>query len=374
MSDKKLQFFIFFNIFFLAIIVNSIPPLMTTLQDNYSLTIGFSSFLPLARTIGNMSVSIIGAFIIAILGLRNSLLLGIIFEILGVFLFIISKDIYTLIFSMFFIGASMGQTILSLISMFDHLPEEFQKYGLLHAFFGFGGITGPLIISFILRNNINYKFPFYIYEFVFLFIFFFIILKKVPENVKYKAFKFTEALSVLKNKFIIYILVIFIMYSGVEIGAVTWAGNLFTDQFNIPKDSASIFISLFWVFFTIGRLLTDTLYKKFNFTLTTIFSLFSAITLIIMISIKSFSPYAFSILGIMLGPIFPVTQKFLNSHLSHREVGLVSGIVSLSIGIGASIITTLMGFVGDFSILYSYLIPITGLLIVFIFSIMVRKL
>ncbi|WP_129409728.1 hypothetical protein [Marinitoga lauensis] len=101
MTHKNEQRLIFFTIFFLAIVVNSIPPLMTTLQSNYSISIGISSFIPLSRTIGNIIVSIVGAFVIAILGLRSSILIGLGFEIIGIILFIYSYNVYILIISMF---------------------------------------------------------------------------------------------------------------------------------------------------------------------------------------------------------------------------------------------------------------------------------
>ncbi|WGS64378.1 MFS transporter [Marinitoga aeolica] len=374
MTHKNEQRLIFITIFFLAIIVNSIPPLMTTLQSNYSISIGISSFIPLSRTVGNIIVSIIGAFIIAILGLRNSILIGLGFEIIGIILFIFSYNVYILIISMFFIGASMGQTILSLISMFDHLPEKYQKYGLLHAFFGFGGIVGPLVISYILKNKLNYKLPFYFYLVTFLFIFLFMVIKKSPENVKYRAFNFLEAFGVLRKKFVLYMITIFILYSGSEIGIVTWSSNLFYNHFHYSKEYASIFISMFWVFFTIGRVLTDFLYNKLKVKITLISALFSAGALSSIFFLGNYSPYIFSFLGILLGPIFPATQKYLNSNLSHREVGLVSGMVSVGIGFGAASITTTMGFIGDYSIIYSYLIPIISFVLVSIISIKVIKL
>ncbi|WP_129409725.1 hypothetical protein [Marinitoga lauensis] len=64
----------------------------------------------------------------------------------------------------------------------------------------------------------------------------------------------------------------------------------------------------------------------------------------------------------------------MNSNLSHREVGLVSGMVSVGIGLGAASITTAMGFIGDYSIVYSYLIPIISFILVSIISMKVIKL
>ncbi|WP_129409727.1 MFS transporter [Marinitoga lauensis] len=134
----------------------------------------------------------------------------------------------------------MGQTILSLISMFDHLPEKYQRYGLLHSFFGFGGIAGPLIISYILKNNLNYKIPFYFYLGAFLFIFLFMMIRKAPENVKYQAYNILEAFGVMRKKFVLYMITIFILYSGSEIGIVTWSSNLFYNHFRYSKEYASI--------------------------------------------------------------------------------------------------------------------------------------
>ncbi|KLO21515.1 hypothetical protein X275_09090 [Marinitoga sp. 1197] len=368
MTQKKLQIFIFINIFLLSIIVNSIPPLMTTLQESFNMSVGISSFIPFSRTVGNMIISFFGAFIIAILGLRSSLVIGVGFEVLGTALFIFSNNAYILILSMFFLGAAMGQSILALISMFDHLDEKYQKYGMFHAFFGFGGISGPLFISYVLKNNMNYKIPFIFYLLISILIEIFMLVKKVPENVKYKAFKLTEAIDILGRKFIIYMLLIFTLYSGTEIGVINWGANLFNDYFHFSKEQASIFISFFWITFTFGRLITDRLYKKLEMKITVLFVLFSIIDLILIFISGKYSPYFFSLLGFLLGPIFPATQKYLNANLSHREVGLISGMVSLSIGIGAAVIVPFMGFLGDYSIIYGYIVPIISMIFVLIIS------
>lgn len=364
MKQKNIQKLIFFSIFMLSLVVNSVPPLMTTLQETFNMSVGVSSVIPFFRNIGNILISISGAFLIAIMGLRRSIIIGMLYEILSLVLFIFSNNSYLLIISMFFLGSAMGQVILVLISMFDHLDEQYQKYGLFHAFFGFGGIIGPLIISITLKNNINFKYPFIFYLAIILSLFLFIIIKRVPENIKYKAYNFSEASEVLKNKFIIILIIVFILYSGSEIGIITWGSNLFKDYFHFSKEYASIFLSLFWIMFTIGRIITDYLYKHMKIKVTIIFSFLAVLDIIFMFLLSKYSPYLFSLLGLMLGPIFPSTQKFLNSNLSHREVGLVAGMVSLSIGIGGALLTTLMGYFGDFSMAYSYLIPFVSLMIV----------
>lgn len=86
-------------------------------------------------------------------------------------------------------------------------------------------------------------------------------LKPIP-NIRYETIKFKEALNIISNKFVYLSLLIFLLYSGTEIGIITWSGNLFYNVFNYSKEFSSIVLSLFWIVFTFGRLLTEFLNKK----------------------------------------------------------------------------------------------------------------
>ncbi|KAF2955251.1 MFS transporter [Marinitoga sp. 38H-ov] len=354
--------FIFIIILISSLYINSISPLMTTFQETFNVTISQSSALPFTNTIGNIIFATIAGFIISTIGLRNSLISSFFFLILSILIFIFSNNFLGLILAMFFVGGGLGQVFSVTTSMYDHLDEKLQNYGLFHAFFGLGGIIGPLLVSLFLKFNLSYRNLFSTYLILISLLLLYIFITKKPENIKYESFSLSESFILIKKRIVIISLIMLMLYAGSEIGSITWAANLFKNSFNFTKESSAIFISLFWLFFTFGRVISDKLFYFFKEKTSFYLPIISSITLLILFFLKI--PFIFAIYGLFLGPIFPATQKYLNAHLSHREVGLISGLVFAGTGIGSMIITTTMGFIADYNVIASYFLPCSILILI----------
>ncbi|SHF04010.1 Fucose permease [Marinitoga hydrogenitolerans DSM 16785] len=354
--------FIFIIIFINALFINSISPLMTTFQETFNISISQSSVLPFSNTLGNIIFATIAGFIISKIGLRKSLYNAFLFQISSLLVFIFSKNLYGLMLALFLTGGGLGQVFSVTTSMYDHLPENMQNYGLFHAFFGLGGIIGPLLVSIFLKYHINYKILFFIYLIIFISLFLYITIKKIPKNIKYKSFSIKEGLITLRKRIVLISMIMLIIYAGIEIGSITWAANLFKGYFNYSKDISALFIGLFWIAFTLGRIITDKLYNIFGKNTSLYIPLFASFSLLLIFILKS--PFLFILYGLFLGPIFPATQKYLNNKLSHREVGLISGLIFAGTGIGSMLITTTMGIVADKNLFISYLLPFSFLILI----------
>ncbi|BBE30190.1 hypothetical protein OSSY52_03310 [Tepiditoga spiralis] len=353
--ELKKRNFVFLSLLLFSILVNTLAPIMTSIKSTFNVSIIELSFVPTLSTVGSMLSNFIGAMIIAQLGLKSSLLITIIFGVIGTSIFAISSSFLMILFGIFFIGVSMGTAFTTLTSFFAHLDEKYQNYGFFHACFGFGGILAPVFIAFLLKYNIDFRTIYAVYSVLLIVLFFYVLLTNTMKNTKYEAIRFREALKILSRKFVYISLIIFVLYAGVEIGYVTWSGTLF-NKFNITKENASLILSGFWIVFTFARILTEKINKKIGLLKTiSIFSFFSALSIILLLFTHN---YLFFIsTGIFLGPIFPSVQKFSNSKLSNREVGLFSGLVYGSTGIGQLIIVNSMALIGSINILYSYVLP-----------------
>jgi len=368
MTDYNKRLIIFVIVFISSLYINSISPLMTTFQENFNISISQSSALPFTNTIGNILFATIAGFIISSVGLRNSLISALSFLILSIIIFIFSNNYIGLILAMFFVGGGLGQIFSVTTSMYDHLDEKLQNYGLFHAFFGLGGIIGPLFVSLFLKYNLGYRSLFGVYLALISSLLLYIIIAKVPENIKYESFSLAEGFSLIKKRIVIVSLIMLMLYAGSEIGSITWAANLFKNSFNFTKESAAIFISLFWSLFTFGRVIADKLYSIFKEKTSLYLPILASITILILVFSKI--PIIFALYGFFLGPIFPATQKYLNAHLSHREVGLISGLVFAGTGVGSMIITTTMGFIADYNVIISYLLPFSILILIGLLSLL----
>jgi fucose permease len=91
-------------------------------------------------------------------------------------------------------------------------------------------------------------------------------------------------------------------------------------------------------------------------------SFLSAILIMTMILTKN--SYVFLIVGLFMGAIFPVIQRYANMNLNKNEVGLLNGVTYGSTGIGGMIFSYFMGLISKKSIPLMFILPIIGLILV----------
>lgn len=372
MKQTQIRIFIFVSMVVFSLSANTIAPLMTSIQEGFGISVAKSSIIPLTNTIGVMAANVIGSLLIAQIGIKNYLSISYLMALVGSTAFIFSENFIILLISSFFIGASTGSAFTSLSTTMSHLDKKYQNFGMMNAFFGIGGILAPIITTYFLSKNLNFRLIYLIYLFLFTILLIYLNTSKMMVNIKYDAIKFLEALNIIRKRVIIFSLLIFLFYSGTEISVITWAGNLFIEMFNYTKEFSSLMISYFWITFTVGRFLTDWMNRKFTELNTIIFSsvlFFISLSLILIFKL----PYFFIIVGFAFGPVFPSMQKYANQKLPSREVGMFNGLSFASTGLGTMIISTSMGVIADFNMMLSFSIPYLTFSFIIILSLLLKK-
>ncbi|PNR93336.1 hypothetical protein HWHPT5561_00350 [Petrotoga sp. HWH.PT.55.6.1] len=366
MTEKNTRNFIYISMILFSMVMNTLAPLMTSIQERFSVSITISSSLPFISTFGTMISNFIGSFFIAQIGYKNFLIGALIVLIMGLFLFVTAFSFPMVVLSVFLFGVATGAAFMTLTSAFSHLDRKIQNFGFLNASFGIGGIIAPLLVSLFLVMNLDFRFVYFIHLILISLLFIFVLIYKPIQNIKYEAIKFKEATGIIRKKFVYLSLLIFLFYSGSEIGIITWSANLFHDVFNYSKEFSSIIISLFWVVFTFGRAITEFLNRKLTELGTILyFSISLIISLALLLIFQHFIFFLF--VGFSLSAIFPSIQKYSNQNLPKRILGMYNGLAFGSTGIGAMIIATSMGVIGDINFNISYAIPfLTFAIIIFI--------
>lgn len=372
MKQNQVRIFAFMSMVVFSLSANTIAPLMTSIQEGFGISVAKSSIIPLINTIGVMAANVVGSFLIAQIGIKNYLSISYLMALVGSTAFVFSENFIILLVSAFFIGASTGAAFTSLSTTISHLDKKYQNFGMLNAFFGIGGILAPIITTYFLSQDLNFRSIYLIYLFLFLLLLIYLNTSKMMVNIKYDAIKFLEALNIIRKRLIIFSLLIFLFYSGTEISVITWAGNLFVEMFDYTKEFSSLMISYFWITFTAGRFLTDWMNRKFTELNTIIFSsvlFFISLGLILIFKL----PYFFILVGLAFGPVFPSIQKYANQKLPSREVGMFNGLSFASTGLGAMIISTSMGVIADFNMMLSFSIPYLTFSFIIILSLLLKK-
>lgn len=332
---------------------------MPVFQNKLSISISASSSIPVFGVLGTTIFSFIMSILISKFGIKKSNFFGYIFLFIGLLLFLISENLLGIIFASFFVGASSSILFTSLTTLLAHLDNP--RFGLTHAFFGMGGIIAPFLVSLSVKSGFSYKYLYLAYFILMLLMFILNFFIKMPEA-KYEIMRFDKLkITILKPVFYISI-ISFLIYAGSEIGLVTWVSNLFI-HFGHSVAKSALSISMFWIFYTISRFLSDFIVKIVEEKKIIVFSSFlSAILIMTMILTKN--SYVFLIVGLFMGAIFPVIQRYANMNLNKNEVGLLNGVTYGSTGIGGMIFSYFMGLISKKSIPLMFILPIIGLILV----------
>ncbi|MFP4363898.1 MAG: MFS transporter [Spirochaetia bacterium] len=356
MSQRFVQIYVFATMFLFSMTVNSIAPLLLTIQEQYGISVAASSVIPLLNTLFGIAANIIGGMIIAQVGTKNTINIAIFSGLTGSIIFAFSRSFLTLCLAAGFIGFGVGLAFMSLSTQYSHLEEKYQNFGLFHAFFGFGGITAPLLVALIQRLDISYSYLYIGCAVLFAVFFVYSVFSKGLPNIRYEKIRLKEAGAILKKPVVYLTVMIFFLYAASEIGMITWNGNLFHDGFGTTKEYASFILSIFWMIFTFGRIITDAVVKKAG--MINVFRIVSTIVIVcIPLLVFTGQPLFLFIIAISFAPVFPTAQKYGNKYLKGRESGLYNGIVFMSGTTGAAIFVTLMGQIADFNVFAAYAIP-----------------
>ncbi len=362
-KDKKIRVIVLMQMLLIALIAISIPALITTFQKEYNLSIAQSSIIPIIGTIGGFITNLIIATLSAKMGLKRLNLYFLSIGLIASTMLALANNIYFFLVGILLVGITTAFGLTNTSTIFAHLDIKYQNYGLFHAFFGIGGIFAPAIISYLLLKNIAYNYIYYFLMIAFTAFIAFVAFSDLIENRKYENIKLKKAFGIIKKRFVLPVLILISIQAGSEQGIVTWSGNLFNNVLNYSLESASMFLSVYWILFTLSRLLiqfVENKIGKLNTSKLSIILVLSSITLLLLTN----NPLFFLLLAMGTAPVFPLMQKYTAQKLPEQEVGLFNGIAFAFASMGNVVITGSMGFVAEMNLKLSYMIPILGALII----------
>lgn len=364
-NEKRQQWLTFFEMFLVSIAANALAPLITTFQDQYKLSITTSSLFPVFLSSGGILANFLGAFIISRLGVIKYNFLFLFSLALTAVLFFIASNSAMLFAAVFVLGITTGTGMAVTSTILSHLDKRLQNFGLYHACFGLGGILTPAIIGIFFKYNLDYRIVFIIIFFSAVSTAIYQISSKILPDHVYETESFIKSLSVIKLPVVYLSLIILIFYASSEMGTVLWSSNLFMQAFQFTKESSVMFLSGFWLVFTVGRIFTQQIENKLKFKKTILISLLIVLFSLALLLWKGL-PFLFWIMALGMAPIFPTVQKYAMQHIPKSQVGLFNNLLYGFLGIGNLILPALMGVFGGINIYYAFLIPIAAMLIILI--------
>lgn len=224
------------------------------------------SYMIIGTSAAYMVTTFIGGYLCEKIGQKLVLISGIIVLLVTLIMMSLSNSFIAFAFWISLNSAGLGLTAIASNTVLPIIVLSMQNLvmNLLHFFYGFGSTVGQRTFGFMLNNGISWRTLYLGISVVFaviLIVMFFIPFPKAEIGDEKQKLSFKEIIS---NKLIIFYMIALGTYVFAEMGTANWLVNYMQYTFGFNEDSGSLYLSAFFMLFTLGRLLGGFVVEKFG--------------------------------------------------------------------------------------------------------------
>lgn len=357
-KTKSLHFIIVLVLTYLAFISLGLPdgllgiawPFMSV---RYQMPLDSLGILLIAFVVGYLATSTASGKILSILPLGILLAVSCGLTGLSLLAFVYSGYWFLVVAASFFLGAG-GGAIDSSINTFAASKFSASVVNWLHAFYGIGATLGPLIMSFMLSHDKQWYHGYIMVAVIqiTLTVLFLITLKywKAPNEVVEQIQVQSRYSEILKVPAVWINILLFFLYTGLEIAVGQWIFSLLTISRGIPEEQASIWTGVYWGSLTIGRILSGFVLTKIAPKKVLSLAIIGILTGTIMLAINQH--YLLSLMGVVVigfcnAPVFPILISLTPERVGKAHAAHVIGFQISAAMIGGALISGLAGVLAD---------------------------
>lgn len=327
-----------------------------SMQGTFGVTLESLGILLIANTVGSFFVSFYSGAIIARSSIGAFCLAGTVFGLAGLTLVSITPLWSGLVVAAFLLGigrSGINAGINTFIA--DAYPSSRMNW--LHAIYGVGSTLGPLLVTFIVADLGR---P---WQLSYLVLLAFHIMIALLFLTTLKHWRLSEASPSLENtdkgptmasslKLLPVWLgvALFISHVGIQLSTGQLTNNLFVEGRNIDPKTAGIWISLFWAFITVGRVLFGILTDRLGIARVLRFATFGTVmgaALIWWNPRDAVSFLGLALMGFTIAPVFPSSVSRTPQLVGTRHSPNAIGIQMAGAALGGATIPGLVGYLGD---------------------------
>ncbi len=312
-------------------------------------------------------------------GKKTMLLTGIGIGALGMLLPFTAYSFPVMLASFIFLG--IGNTIVQVAAnplLHDVVPgSKYSSYLSSSQFIkAICSLLGPIITAFMAVKFGNWKLVFLVYAVTSFLSMIWLYLTRIEEQaVEGAPSSFKSCFSLLKNKYVLFMVLGIFLYVGAEVAINTNIVSLLQSRFDISLESASLGISIFFTALMVGRFSGAILLQwvapgKFFF-FTAILSLLGALGLLFSPSLF-LSKVVIFVVGLGFANLFPLIFSLTVAKLPER-VNEISGLMVMAIA-GGAVIPPFMGYLStNIGIGASFLVVVAVVVYVLVLSIIANR-
>ncbi|BDX03575.1 MFS transporter [Marinomonas pontica] len=354
----------------------------------FSVPMGWLGLVIAAGGVGYLISSFSVGYLIQRFGVGWLLIVSSLLVSIGLFGFYFSPAF--LIFMAFSLVIGMGSGAID-AGMNAYAAEHFSTRHMnwLHAAFGVGATTGPIIVTAVLVSfSQNWRLGYAVLAVIlFTMSVVFLFSRHLWESDKHAPKKaepspddlatVTQA-QALKNPVIRYQIAFFFLYSGVEVGVGQWAFTIMTESRGISLASAGTWVAVYWGALAFGRAIFGLLVERFlvDQLLRLCLAGVAVGTVLFSINMTPYTSYVgLLLMGFCAAPIFPCMISQTVARVGKKYAIHAIGFQMSAAVIGAMSLPFLSGLIGgEFGLTYlSVTFLVYALLLFGLFQIILKR-
>ncbi len=327
-----------------------------SIQQDFSVSLDGLGRLLLVSTLSYTLSSFMSGQLIARAGLGRVVLICATINMAGLLGKFYAPGWVTLMFWAFFAGLGLGVMETGINIYFAaNYPASIVNW--LHACFGVGAMLGPLLVTLLLQTGLSWRIDYLIVGVsqIPLLIGVFLTRKRwqvtplpaassdAPAREPAKA----GLLETLKQPAVWLNLLVFLIYTGVEVSADQWSFSLFTKGRGIDAATAGFWMSIYWGVFTAGRILLGMVIDRLGVVRLLQIGIFG---MILGAALLWWNPTnLLGFLGLVLmgfceAPVFPSMVADTPRLVGNRHAANAMGLQIATAGVGAAFLPVVTGF------------------------------
>lgn len=317
--------------------------LLPSIRGYYNVDKATVSLIFLASTFGYLTSAFSSGLLVARIGIRNLLLLGVGVFVVGVSLISLTVPFMVLPLCLYCTGFGIGIIDAGLNSYFVNFGRSTVLLNSLHAFYGAGALVGPIIASGLLALNFFWTVPYLVLiavgATVLVGIGVFFRADAVPDHArsqKSEPGQKNVLASALAVRAVWLCAAFLLFYVGAEVDMGTWSYSFLTEERHQDTLLSGWAVSGYWFGLTIGRLTLGHVGERFGNKRLIQGCLAGVVVGVLLIWLVPFglvNALGLWITGFCLGPIFPTTIALISQVVPQR-------LVPTAIGFAASLAST----------------------------------
>ena len=306
-------------------------------------------------------------------GRKKTIMLGLSLFAISCYLFLVGTSFSFILGLITLSGIAVGVFKTAALALIGDISTSTKEHtGTMNgaeAFFGLGAIIGPLLVAYLVRQGVDWKWLYVIAGGLCTLLIAMAYKVDYPEykkpqlegNPKQKPNNFTSSLKLLKNRYAMGFSIGAFLYVAAESAIYVWmpsylmcdAKNL-SDSFACYSSGANQTLAMYAVavFFSlraIGRFIGIWMMQNFNWALVLVLFSFAIMACFIggLLGGKEVALYLFPLTGIFMSVIYPTFNSKGISCFPKSEHGTVAGVILFFTAAGAAAGPLIMGIVSD---------------------------